>query len=61
MGTDATDLGVYGGTEFSNMLIGYNHFGIPLNPYIKLFNITGSNSVNAGDNLQISVEAKVRN
>ncbi len=61
MGTDATDLGVYGGTEFSNTLIGYNHFGIPLNPYIKVFNITGTNSVNAGDNLQISVEAKVRN
>lgn len=61
MGTDATDLGVYGGTEFSNILIGYNHFGIPLNPYVKLFNITGSSSVNAGDNLQISVEAKVRN
>ena len=61
MGTDATDLGVYGGTEFSNILLGYNQNGVPLNPYIKTFTITGSNSVNAGDNLQISVEAKVRN
>ena len=60
-GNDATALGVYGGTLFSNILLGYNQNGIPINPYIKLFNITGSNSVNAGDNLQISVEAKVRN
>lgn len=60
-GTDATDLGVFGGTQFNNILLGYNQNGIPLNPYIKLFNITGSSSVNAGDNLQISVEAKVRN
>jgi hypothetical protein len=60
-GNDATDLGVYGGTQFSNILLGYNQNGIPINPYIKSFNITGSNSVNAGDNLQISVEAKVRN
>jgi hypothetical protein len=61
LGNDATDLGVYGGTLFSNILLGYNQNGIPINPYIKSFNITGSNSVNAGDNLQISVEAKVRN
>ena len=60
-GNDATALGVYGGTQFSNILLGYNQNGIPINPYIKSFNITGSNSVNAGDNLQISVEAKVRN
>ncbi len=60
-GNDATDLGVYGGTQFSNILLGYNQNGIPINPYIKSFNITGGNSVNAGDNLQISVEAKVRN
>lgn len=60
-GNDATDLGVYGGTQFSNSLLGYNQNGIPINPYIKSFNITGGNSVNAGDNLQISVEAKVRN
>jgi hypothetical protein len=61
MGTDATDLGVYGGVLFSNILLGYNQNGIPINPYIKSFNITGPTSVNAGDNLQISVEAKVRN
>lgn len=61
LGTDATDLGVFGGTEFSNILLGYNQNGIPLNPYIKLFNITGPASVNAGESLQISVEAKVRN
>jgi len=61
LGNDATDLGVYGGTLFSNILLGYNQNGIPINPYIKLFNITGNTSVNAGDNLQISVEAKVRN
>jgi hypothetical protein len=61
LGTDATDLGVFGGTEFSNILLGYNQNGIPLNPYIKSFNITGPTSVNAGETLQISVEAKVRN
>lgn len=61
LGTDATDLGLFGGTEFSNSLYGYNQNGIPLNPYIKSFTITGSSSVNAGDNLQIAVEAKVRN
>jgi hypothetical protein len=61
LGTDATDLGVFGGTEFSNVLLGYNQNGIPLNPYIKSFNITGATSVNAGESLQISVEAKVRN
>ncbi len=60
-GTDATDIGIFGGTEFNNSLYGYNQHGVPLNPYIKSFTITGSNSVNAGDNLQISVEAKVRN
>lgn len=60
-GTDATDVGVYGGTEFSNVIYGYNQNGIPLNPYIKSFTITGNSTVNAGDNLQIAVEAKVRN
>jgi hypothetical protein len=54
-GGDGTDLGLYGG---------YGDFeqnGVPHNPYIKTFNITGSTSVNAGDPIQIYIKAKVRN
>jgi hypothetical protein len=54
-GTDGTQVGVYGGTG------DYNQHGVPRNPYIKTFNLTGPTSINAGDNLQIYIKAKVRN
>jgi hypothetical protein len=54
-GTDGTDLGVYGGSG------DYNQNGVPQNPYIKTLTITGPSSINAGDNLQIYIKAKVRN
>ena len=54
-GGDGTDLGVYGGYG------DYEQNGVPHNPYIKTFNITGSSSVNAGDPIQIYIKAKVRN
>lgn len=54
-GGDGTDLGVYGGYG------DFDQNGIPHNPYIKTFNITGSTSVNAGDPIQIYIKAKVRN
>lgn len=54
-GSDGTDVGIYGGTG------DYSQNGIPRNPYIKTFTITGSNTVNAGDPVQIYIKAKVRN
>ncbi len=54
-GTDGTQLGVYGGTG------DYSQYGVPRNPYIKTFTLTGPTSINAGDNLQINLKAKVRN
>ncbi len=54
-GGDGTDLGVYGGYG------DYETNGVPHNPYINTFNITGSTSVNAGSPLQIYIKAKVRN
>lgn len=54
-GGDGTDLGVYGGYG------DFDQNGVPHNPYIKTFNITGSTSVNAGDPIQIYIKAKVRN
>jgi hypothetical protein len=54
-GGDGTDLGVYGGYG------DYEQNGVPHNPYIKTFNITGSTSVNAGSPIQIYIKAKVRN
>ncbi len=54
-GSDGTDLGVYGGNG------DYDQGGVPRNPYIKTFNITGPSSINVGDNLQIYIKAKVRN
>jgi hypothetical protein len=54
-GTDGTDVGVYGGYG------DYEQNGIPHNPYIKTFNITGPTSVNAGSPIQIYIKAKVRN
>ena len=60
-GIDGTDPGVYGGSAFSNTIIGYNQNGVPLNPFIAEFNITGPTEVNAGESLQISIKARVRN
>jgi hypothetical protein len=54
-GGDGTDLGVYGGYG------DYEQNGVPHNPYVKTFNIIGSNSVNAGSPIQIYIKAKVRN
>jgi hypothetical protein len=54
-GTDGTQLGVYGGSG------DYNQGGVPRNPYIKTFNITGPSTINAGSNLQIYFKAKARN
>jgi hypothetical protein len=54
-GTDGTQVGVYGGVG------DYNQNGVPRNPYIKTFNLTGPTSINAGDNLQLYIKAKVRN
>ncbi|MEZ5047639.1 MAG: hypothetical protein R2831_11685 [Chitinophagaceae bacterium] len=54
-GSDGTNLGVYGGSG------DFDQKGVPHNPYIKTFTITGSTSVNAGDPIQIYIKAKVRN
>ena len=54
-GSDGNDVGVYGGYG------DYEQNGVPHNPYIKTFNITGPTTVNAGDSLQIYIKAKVRN
>ncbi|MEY2830685.1 MAG: hypothetical protein RIQ33_2543 [Bacteroidota bacterium] len=51
--TDATDIGVYGGTAI------FNQNGIPTVPYIKTLQITGSNTVPANGTLNISVTGKV--
>ena len=59
--TDGTALGVYGNPAKTNVLIGYNHYGMPSNPYINSFQITGPTTINAGDNLQIYMKAKLRN
>lgn len=54
-GSDGTDVGIYGGTG------DYHQYGVPRSPYIKTFTITGPNTVNAGDPVQIYIKAKVRN
>lgn len=59
--TDGTPLGVYGNPAKTNILTGYNHYGMPMNPYINSFQITGPTTINAGDNLQIYMKAKLRN
>ena len=51
--SDATDVGVYGGTAI------FNQRGIPTVPYIKSLQITGSNTVPANGTLNISVTGKV--
>ena len=54
-GSDGNDVGIYGGYG------DYEQNGVPHNPYIKTFNITGPTTVNAGDSLHIYIKAKVRN
>jgi hypothetical protein len=54
-GTDGTDVGPYGGNG------DFDQSGVPRNPYIKTFTITGPTSVNSGDPLNIFIKAKVRN
>ena len=51
--SDATDVGVYGGTAI------FNQNGIPAIPYIKTLQITGSNTVPANGTLNISVKSKI--
>jgi hypothetical protein len=54
-GNDGSQLGVYGGSG------DFNQGGVPRNPYIKTFTITGPSTINAGSNLQIYFKAKARN
>jgi hypothetical protein len=55
-GNDGTQVGIYGGTTGD-----YNQNGMPRNPYINTFTLSGPTSVNSGDSLQIYIKAKVRN
>jgi hypothetical protein len=54
-GTDGTDIGLYGGNG------DFDLNGVPRNPYIKTFNVTGPTTINSGDPLNIYIKAKVRN
>lgn len=53
-GTDGTDLGLYGG--FGD----FDRDGTPRIPYIKQFDINGSNAVAPGGNLNVTIKSNIR-